>query len=342
MVKQSKRSCFLISCLVVAFFTILLPVTQKENTVELVTMVSDERTSTHFSVEPNHSELQLMFPLTIGDSPYVINNRQICKGVKSYSFLVLVHTATGHFMRRNSIRETWANVSLYRKYQMRIVFLLGLPKNESLQAKLEEESYLHGDLVQGNFLDTYHNLTHKGVMGLRWVTENCRQAKFIVKVDDDVFVNTLLLIKNVLLKYWNSSRMIIGPIIYSAKVRHSGKWAVEEGDFQGMTRYPFPYSGGEFVVLTKDIIEQLYKAAKMTPFFWIDDIYLFGLLPNKVGNIRLVRPGGVNKNETEAVECYSSTKKKCPLVAAYAYSDGVMSKLWQWALRQNKKYINHT
>ena len=330
MVKHETRWLVLVFCFAVASFTILLPVTHEKNTLEVVNMITGKPI--------------LSFPLTVGDNPYIINNSKICNGVKKMAFLVLVHTATNHSARREAIRKTWANYSVYQKYKMRIVFLVGLPQNGSLQEQLDDESRVHGDLVQGNFLDTYHNLTHKGVMGLRWVTENCRQAKFIVKVDDDVFVNTLLLIKNVLLKYWNSPRIIIGARVINPKIRRSGKWAVDEHEFSGLERYPFPYAQGEFVVMTSDMIKPLYKAAKITPFFWIDDIYLFGQLPTKVGNIRHVRIDTVNNNETTANECFSSTRVKCHLVAAYAYSDGVMSRMWGWALKQNKKlkkkYLN--
>ena len=342
MVKQATPLWFLVYCLAIATLTILLPVTREKNTLEVVTMVTSKPTLLNSSVQPNILEKRITFPLTIGDSPYIINNSRICNGVKQIVFLVLVHTATNHSVRRESIRETWANYSMYRKYKMRIVFLVGLPENGSLQEKLEEESRIHGDLVQGNFLDTYRNLTHKGVMGLRWVTEFCRQAKFIVKTDDDVFVNTLLLIRYVLVKYWNSSRMIIGSRVINPKVRRYGKWSVDKSDFRGLERYPFPYSKGEFVVLTSDIIQPLYKAAKVTPFFWIDDIYLFGQLPNAVGRINHVRLDSVNNDEAVAVACYSS--KKCRLIAGYAYSDGVMRKMWSWAMTQYKvltgKYLN--
>ena len=277
-----------------------------------------------------------MFPFTIGENPYNINNTMICEGIKDILFLVLVHTTTEHFTRRQSFRETWANFSLYQTHKMRIVFLLGLPSNDSLQRKIKEENYFHGDLVQGNFIDSYRNLTHKGVMGLRWVTEHCKQAKFIVKIDDAVFVNTLLVIENVLAKHLNASRMIIGSVQKSARIQRTGKWKVEENDFFNMTRYPFPYCLGYFVILTGDIIGQLYEAAKVTPFFWIDDVYLFGILPEKVGNITFLPLKEKKNDEHTAVICYVSREKPCDLVATYAYSDGVMHKMWQWACKQNE------
>ena len=57
------------------------------------------------------------------------------------------------------------------------------------QRRLEEESSKHGDLVQGDFLDTYHNLSYKAVMGNLWVAEFCSQAEFVVKTDDDMYVD---------------------------------------------------------------------------------------------------------------------------------------------------------
>lgn len=104
------------------------------------------------------------FPLSIRKHPYNIENSQICRGMEKILFLVLVHTATTHFYRRNSIRETWANASLYKEQEMRIIFLLGLPTKEAVQAKIEQENAVHKDIVQGKFIDTYHNLTHKGVL----------------------------------------------------------------------------------------------------------------------------------------------------------------------------------
>ena len=57
------------------------------------------------------------------------------------------------------------------------------------QKQLEEESSKYGDIIQGDFLDTYHNLSYKAVMGNLWVAEFCSQAEFVVKTDDDMYVD---------------------------------------------------------------------------------------------------------------------------------------------------------
>ena len=314
--------------------SIVLRTTQEEKNK---TVETEDQTSKINSTRNNVSELVKKFPLTISESPYIIYNKDICNSEREILFLVLVHTATEHFKRRQSLRKTWGNITLYQTYQMRIVFLLGIPKNRSLNAKIKEENSQHGDIVQGNFIDDYVNLTHKGVMGLRWVTENCRQAKFIVKVDDDVFVNTLLLIENLLGKFWYSSRHIMGDVLHSALIFRWGKWDAGKDQFVNMTNYPFPYCTGVFVILTNDIVEELYKAAKATDFFWIDDVYLFGILPDKVGNISLSPLAGLAKYEQTAIDCFAATEKKCDLLAANANDYEVMEKMWGWALWQNTK-----
>ena len=44
-------------------------------------------------------------------------------------------------------------------------------------------------LIQGDFLDTYHNLSYKEIMGNLWISEFCEQAEFVVKTDDDQFID---------------------------------------------------------------------------------------------------------------------------------------------------------
>ena len=67
--------------------------------------------------------------------------------------------------------------------------MVGLPQEHEQQQELERENNLHHDLVQGNILDTYHNLTFKSVMGHLWVSEFCRQAEVVVKADDDIYLD---------------------------------------------------------------------------------------------------------------------------------------------------------
>ena len=47
----------------------------------------------------------------------------------------------------------------------------------------------NNDIILEDFHDTYLNLTLKTTFLLKWVAASCGDAKFVFKVDDDVFVN---------------------------------------------------------------------------------------------------------------------------------------------------------
>lgn len=280
-----------------------------------------------------------VYPIPSYNSHYLINSKKICSKQKTLSFVVLVHTSTENFMRRSSIRETWANSMLFNNHSMKIVFLLGKPSRDSTQTLIEHEQKMYKDLVQGDFIDSYHNLTHKGVLGLRWVSEYCSQAKFIVKVDDDVFVNVFKLLEQMDSEMHNKSRHIWCPTRpkgTSPIQRGSGKWKVDDNEFKNMTHYNVSYCNGFFVVLSGDIIKELFEASKRTRFFWIDDVYLFGLLPDKIGNVTHQSLPNLNLNEKDAINCFESKEKPCNMLVANAHSDGVMDKLWFGVLEQYK------
>ena len=67
--------------------------------------------------------------------------------------------------------------------------MLGYSLEQTQQDSIRNESLVHGDIVQGNFLDSYKNLTYKTVMGHMWVSRFCRQAQFVMKTDDDIYLD---------------------------------------------------------------------------------------------------------------------------------------------------------
>ncbi|CAH2084334.1 unnamed protein product [Euphydryas editha] len=82
----------------------------------------------------------------------------------------------------------------------KLVFLLGLPSQENdteIQEKIEEEVDKYGDVIQEGFIDSYNNLTLKSIMMLKWVTNNCNESvRYILKTDDDMYVNVPQLVQN--------------------------------------------------------------------------------------------------------------------------------------------------
>ena len=82
--------------------------------------------------------------------------------------------------------------------------------------------------VKEDFVDTDHNLTYKGVAALRWVDTYCRHTTFVLKTDDDIFVNMFSLIRY-LKKMTRETPRPDGLLMCSVSnvpVQRSGKWKV--------------------------------------------------------------------------------------------------------------------
>lgn len=130
------------------------------------------------------------------DNVTTIISPSICDGRQPF-LLVVVCSAVQNTEARKSIRDTWASSAskeLNRSNEVLarevfVIFLLGEPDNSSLQLNIEEESRKFGDIVQEGFIDSYNNLTVKSVMLLKWVTQRCNSALYVMKTDDDTMVN---------------------------------------------------------------------------------------------------------------------------------------------------------
>lgn len=107
---------------------------------------------------------------------------------ESSGLLIVVVSAVGHSKRRQSIRRVLSKGGAGREW----VFLVGsIPEDNSVTEKLlQEEKLHHNDIVQVDVIDSYANLTLKSVALLHWVHTHCRDADYVLKIDDDVFVNT--------------------------------------------------------------------------------------------------------------------------------------------------------
>ncbi len=120
-------------------------------------------------------------------------------GCPNSAFLViLISSHPSAFGRRNAIRGTWANVQqqeILTPEMIRIVFLLGNSSDQQNDQLVQSEMRSFGDIVNGSFKEAYRNATYKTLLGFKWAHFHCQQAKYILKADDDVFINLFALMK---------------------------------------------------------------------------------------------------------------------------------------------------
>ncbi len=115
------------------------------------------------------------------------------------------------------IRNTWAsyihsNPSLDNL--IRIIFIVGKQKNnlriwsENIDNQVAQESEKYGDILHVDIIDAYVNITAKSMAIFEWIITKCSNAQFLMKLDDDVFINIEILLKEINLNYDINSKNV--------------------------------------------------------------------------------------------------------------------------------------
>lgn len=116
---------------------------------------------------------------------YLINTLSCSQNEKK--ILILIVSAPKNFHKRHIIRQTWMQHA--NKFQLSAAFFLGTSENDEIQKRVVEESSVHGDIVMVDAVDGYFRLTLKTVALLNYVNNYCTQAPYIIKSDDDIYIN---------------------------------------------------------------------------------------------------------------------------------------------------------
>ena len=203
-----------------------------------------------------------------------------------YSLLIIVSSAPAHLQRRNNIRKTWAFEGAF-KPRWTTVFLIAQTRIQSESDSLLEEDEVYGDLIRADYYDHYWNQTFKIQMGFEWASRYCNFS-FLLKTDDDVFVNSADLISFLSEPTTPKKKLYIGNHYTEPWVHRGGKWKVTEEEYSG-AKYP-DFCPGFGYVLSYDVVISYVKAFDILPYFRLDDVYV-GMLANITG-IKIIHNDG--------------------------------------------------
>lgn len=234
------------------------------------------------------------------DYPVLIQPRGVCGAQAKYEtepplILFAIKSTELNFKNRKAIRETWGQegwvqgqkINSSDKKQVggyvRRVFLLGKESSADLGVDIADvlriENLRFGDILQWDFKDTFFNLTLKDVLFWSWFSRHCGRTHFILKGDDDVFVNTPKLI-TYLHDQLNKSQVsntldnfMIGDVIMAAQPNRDkrSKYFIPPSFYKGV--YPV-YAGGGGVVYSGLLAKRLLNISQTVHLFPIDDVYV--------------------------------------------------------------------
>ncbi|XP_027004367.1 lactosylceramide 1,3-N-acetyl-beta-D-glucosaminyltransferase B [Tachysurus fulvidraco] len=221
---------------------------------------------------------------------YLINHEDKCAN-EDMLLLLLVKSSPENFERRQAIRLTWGNEAYIQKkfgVTVRVLFALGIhphPVNrKKFQRRLILEDKTYQDLIQQDFLDTFHNLTIKLLLQLGWTHTYCKHARFVMSADDDIFVHMPNLIR-----YLQEMNRTSVKDFWIGKV-HRGSPPIRKKEskyYVSHEIYPWflypDYTPGAGYVISRDVASRVYQASlTLNASIYIDDVFM-GICANAIG-----------------------------------------------------------
>ncbi|XP_053391641.1 beta-1,3-galactosyltransferase 1-like [Mercenaria mercenaria] len=240
---------------------------------------------------------------------YLINNKSICKNDapdKTIDILILISTVSDHFETRQTLRSTWLNYTRKNTANVRYVFLLGDRSDYGAQMSDIKENAKYKDIIKGSFIDTYRNLTYKTILGLKWAVSFCSTAKFVLKTDDDVYVNIPNILKLINNKKEDLDKALVGHCtsIQAVERRVSSKSYIPKNIYTNDMYLPF--CSGTGYISSMDLIKDIYKVSINVTFFPLEDVYI-GMCA-KVLSAKLIDIKGFKSDTSKRNHCILKDK----------------------------------
>ncbi|XP_014211595.1 acetylgalactosaminyl-O-glycosyl-glycoprotein beta-1,3-N-acetylglucosaminyltransferase-like [Copidosoma floridanum] len=240
----------------------------------------------------------------------------------------IITSYAGDTSKRSALRRAYTSEEL-KQLGVRRIFLLGsLDDNAKIktgvtQEAIENEAHRYRDIVQGNFVEAYRNLTYKHLMGLQWAAERCGDSySLIMKMDDDIVVNLYEAMDLLTNKYNTNFQedFLIGYVMENmSPVRNTAsKWFVKEEEFPNEV-YPDFLSGWFYAIDIRAALKLIYQSKHHFNYFWIDDLFVTGILREEIGIQNFINIKDLFTTDYRFLECClkyteSQPKYKCDFI----------------------------
>ena len=206
---------------------------------------------------------------------YIHNPKTLCSRYHdnhNLNLLILVKSASYYSELRNVIRSTWGK-KVKDHNHLELAFLLGY--SDLHQDAVDKEYRWYGDIIQEDFIEAYLNNTHKTIMAYNWAVQYCSQAKMVLFLDDDAFLNYDLL-NEYLLSHTNTDTVYLFSGSRSPYVSTNRKWFhpwyMSWSEFP-YDRYP-EYLQGAAIFVSMDVVKLFHIIFPYVRFFPFDDVFL--------------------------------------------------------------------
>lgn len=229
----------------------------------------------------------------IYEAGHMHHTSEICLNMgKDLKLLIAITSAPSHESARLAVRETWGHFAIRK--DIVIAFMLGSTSNQTVNDRIEKEQEMYGDIIRGKFIDTYDNLTLKTISMLEWVDNLCSRAQFVLKTDDDMFINVSRLLAFIS-KHKPEERVIYGRLARKWKPirRKQSKYYISPQQYKP-TVFP-DFTTGPAYLFPAHIAKELYLASLNYTYFKLEDVFVTGIVANGLKIKRVHVPEFINK-----------------------------------------------
>ncbi|CAH0722627.1 unnamed protein product, partial [Brenthis ino] len=238
------------------------------------------------------------------------NDKGTSNTFDTVEYAVLILSSPGNELKRDAIRATWANFinnilvengerfykwnytrsgKSIKKDLIKCFFVLGTKglDDQSLKKITSEFSHSNDILILEDFEDNYINLTSKLILSLKWLNDNLKKMKYVVKCDDDSFVRIDLIVRDLeafapemndpSISQFVSYKKILpsykglywGYFDGRAKVYLNGKW--QEKEWFLCDTY-LPYALGGSYIISQSIVQYVARNSDLLSHYNSEDV----------------------------------------------------------------------
>jgi len=147
----------------------------------------------------------------------------------------------------------------------------------SLQ-ELEKEALENGDLIIEHIEENRYLLGLKTLLMLKWFTNNCPEAKYLIKTDDEMFLNVPNIVSHINSVPQAWVNYIGGQLHLNDPVdRNPYSKSFAPYDWWPGAEYP-PYVTGGLTIMSSEVVPILFNASLTVPLYHLEDIFLTGII----------------------------------------------------------------
>ena len=167
--------------------------------------------------------------------------------------------------------------------KIQVLFIVGQNQDKYIRGFVSQEANMYGDVMEGNFPDSFYSQTHKTHLALRIFVQKYTKAKYFVKTTDNSPLDISILLE--LLRKQTSKDFVLGRVRKRVNVIHDTCNALLQLSLRQFEDDVLPdYTTGPAYVLSALAARNILRSCpEIIQIVHLEDIYVTGICRKRAG-----------------------------------------------------------